>query len=162
MLSRLFPRDAGNANYRGHWLGIAILGLVVFIKGMQGVVSIAMTEKIAQGADGIDISQFNAAGMADLMLSIALIGFYIVTVNLIGAIVLIRWRALVPFMLLMELIVQLGARVVIDTHPIPRLAAPEHGFAGQPVGFYVNLAVLALTLLGLILSLTGKRYRDAP
>lgn len=162
MLSRLFPKEAGNANYRGPWLAVAILGLVVFVKSMQGIVSIAMTEKIAQGADGIDISQFNAAGMADLMLSIALIGFYIVAFNLIGAVVLVRWRALVPFMLLMELIVQLGARVVIDTHPIPRLAAPENGFAGHPVGFYVNLAVLALTALGLILSLTAKRYRDGP
>ncbi|MBV9993255.1 MAG: hypothetical protein JOZ72_18430 [Alphaproteobacteria bacterium] len=161
MLLRLFPKQADNA-YRGHWLGAALLAAVVLVKGLQGVVSVAMTAEIAQGADGIDVSQFNAAGLADLMLSIALIGFYIVAVNLIGAIVLIRWRALVPLMLLVELVVQVGARVVIAAHPIPRLGAPEHGFAGQPVGFYVNLALLALTVLGLILSLTGKRYRDAP
>lgn len=161
MLSRLFPKHADNA-YRGHWLGAVLLAVVVAVKGLQGIVSMAMTAEIAKGADGIDVSQLNAAGVADLMLSIALIGFYIVVVNLIGAVVLIRWRALVPLMLLVELIVQVGARIVIDMHPIPRLAAPEHGFAGHPVGFYVNLVLLALTVLGLVLSLTGKRYRDAP
>lgn len=161
MLSRLFPKQADNA-YRGHWLGVVLLAVILLIKGLQGIVSMAMTAEIAQGADGIDVSQFNAAGLADLMLSIALIGFYIVVVNLIGVVVLIRWRTLVPLMLLVELVVQLGARMVIDMHPIPRLAAPEHGFAGHPVGFYVNLALLALTVLGLILSLTGKRYRDGP
>ena len=161
MLSRLFPKQAGNA-YRGHWLGAVLLAVVVAVKGLQGVVSVAMTDEIAKGADGIDVSQLNAAGVADLMLSIALIGFYIVTISLIGVLVLIRWRALVPLMLLVQLIAQLGARVVIALHPIPRLAAPENGFAGHPVGFYVNLALLALTVLGLVLSLTGKRYRSGP
>jgi len=161
MLARLFPKQADN-NYRGHWLGIALLALVLFIKSMQGVVSVAMTEQVATGADGIDISKLNAAGVADLMLSISLIGFYIVMVNLMGVLILIRWRVLVPLMLLIELIVQLGARVIIDLHPIPRLAAPENGFAGHPVGFYVNLAVLVVTALGMILSLSAKRYRDAP
>jgi hypothetical protein len=64
--------------------------------------------------------------------------------------VLIRYRAAIPLMYLLLLVQQLGSRGVGLVRPIARI--------GPHPGSAVVLAILAMTLVGLALSLLGKGY----
>ncbi len=155
MFGRIFPRQIDNS-YRGHWLGIGLLAVVVLMKGTQGVVSVVDTLEVVTTADGIPIDSYGAAGAETVIALTALLGFLLLVIALLGVVVLIRWRALIPFMFLVQLIVQLGGRVLLGVNPIARSAETSMGFAGHPVGFWVNLAILAMTIIGFVLSLQNR------
>ena len=152
MLGRVFPKTADNA-YRGHWLGIVILAVVAAIKGIQGAMSIVNTRDTAINADGIPLDSYASAPAATVVAMFALLGMYVLVVPLQSIAVLIRWRSLVPFMLLSLLAVQLGGRAL----RMVREGWPD--LANQPVGFWINLALLAVTLLGFALSVTNRKPR---
>ena len=155
MLGRIFPKQIDN-NYRGHWLAIWLLLLVVALKATQGVESIGNTRDVATTADGISLDGFTAAG-TDLVLGLfALLGLYLLVIPLQSLLVLIRYRAMIPLMYLYLLIVYAGGRMIALMHPIPRSGDQAMGFAGHPIGFHVNLAILGVTLIGFALSLYNK------
>jgi hypothetical protein len=149
MVDRLFPKSFDNV-YRGHWLAIWIFGAVVLAKAMQGVNSIIMPRLVATNADGIPLDSFNAAGAQTVLALFALLGFYLLVLPVQSVVVLIRYRAMIPFMYLMLLFVQLGSRVLFLLHPAVRTST-------MPAGLAVNLAILALTLMGFALSLLSKK-----
>ena len=157
MLSRIFPKQIDN-NYRGHRLAIWLFALVVLLKATQGVESIVNTRSVVTTADGISLDGFSAAGADVVVALFALLGLYLLVIPLQSVVVLIRYRAMIPFMYLLLLIVYAGNRVVLLMHPIVRSADTSMGFAGHPIGFYVNLAILAMTLIGFVLSLGGNGY----
>ena len=61
MFNRIFPKQIDN-NYRGHWLAIWALLLVVVLKAIQGVESIVNTREVATTADGISLDGLGAVG----------------------------------------------------------------------------------------------------
>jgi len=68
MLSSLFPRQIDN-NYRGHWLAVWILGLVLagrFAIGINGTVN---TRFVAVSADGIPLDNYGA-GAAETVIAL--------------------------------------------------------------------------------------------
>lgn len=148
MLSRLFPRQIDNA-YRGHKLAIWLLALVVFLKAIQGVQSIFNTRSVMENADGLSLANFDATGTALLLSLFALLGLYLLIVPLLSALAMIRYRAAIPLMYLILLLLYGVSRLVQLLHPVPRADA-------HPVGYYVNLAILGLTLLGFVLSLLNR------
>lgn len=155
MLSRIFPKQFDN-DYRGSWLAIWIFVPVVLLKATQGVNSIIMTRRVMAGADGIPIDSYDAAGAEAAVAMFALLGLYLLIVPFQSLIVLIRYRAMIPFMYLMLLLVQGSSRLLLMVHPIVRSAEPAMGFAGHPIGFWINLGILALTLIGFLLSLQDR------
>lgn len=155
MLERIFPRVADN-HYSGHWLGIVLFVLVAAVKATQGLNSIIMTHDVMTMADGIPVDTYGSAAAAAAMSMVALLGMYGLVIPLIGIVVLIRYRALVPFLLVMLLLVQLGSRLLQTLNPIERIADPAMGFAGHAIGFWMNLGLLALTAVGLVLSLMQR------
>ena len=159
MLNRIFPKQADNS-YRGHWLGILLLAVVAFMKGSQGVVSVFDTRNAVTTADGIPLDSYGAAAGETVIALTALGGFGLLVIALLGVVVLIRYRAMIPFMFLVQLIVQLGGRVLLEVNPIARSAETSMGFAGHPVGFWLNLAILAVTLVGFVLSVQNKSSSD--
>ena len=155
MFSRIFPRQADNA-YRGSRLAILLLAVVSFMKGMQGAVSVFDARNVVVTADGIPLDTYGAAAGDTVIALTALVGFCLLVIALLGVVVLIRYRAMIPFMFLVQLVVQLGSRVLLNVNPIERAAQTSMGFAGHPVGFWVNLGILAMTLIGFVLSLRNK------
>ena len=151
MLDRLFPRQIDNA-FRGPWIALALFALVVFVKGAQAVVSIVDTHRVATTADGISLDGLNAAQVQTVLSLFAALGWYVLLLPLLSLIVLIRYRAMIPLMYLMLLVMQLGIRALHAFHP----AFAETGASGQPTGFYVNLGILAVTLIGFALSLRDR------
>jgi len=69
-------------------------------------------------------------------------------ISLLGISVLLQYRAMIPLMFALLLLHQLGARLVLLFVPIVR--------AGTPPGFYVNLVLLAVMIVGLALSLWSR------
>jgi hypothetical protein len=160
MFSRIFPKQFDNT-YHGRWLAVWIFVPVVLLKATQGVNSIIMTRQVMTTADGIPLDAYGAAGAEAAIAMFALLGLYLLILPFQSVVVLIRYRAMIPFMYLLLLLVQVSSRVLLMAHPIVRSGAQSMGFGGQPIGFYVNLAILAMTLIGFVLSLQNKSHSRA-
>jgi hypothetical protein len=148
MWRRIFPKDFNNL-YEGRRLALWLFAPIILVKGLQGVNSTIMPLKIMTSADAIPVERFGAEAADATVGMFALLGFQLVILALIGAIALVRYRAMIPFLYLVLILQQLGGRIILLLHPIVRSEA-------VPIGLYVNLAVIAVTLIGFASSLLDK------
>ena len=155
MLNRIFPKQIDNS-YRGHRLAIWLFALVVLMELSMGTNSIVNTRSVATSADGIPLDQYGAAGADAVTALFAIAGLFRVLIALQGVLVLIRYRAMIPLMYLILLIVHLGSKALLLVHPVAK-----SGVATARLGSAFVLALLAMTLVGLVLSLLGRGYRAA-
>jgi hypothetical protein len=153
MLSRLFPRQFDNV-YRGHFLGLWIFVPIMLIKALQSLESIFNTRATAIGADGIPLASFPPAAAEEIVSTFALLGLYLLVIPFQSAIILIRYRSMVPFMYFCLLTLQISTRIF---HFLTDASAPQ---SGHPIGFYINLGIMAVTAIGFFLSLL--RGKNAP
>ena len=151
MFSRIFPKQIDN-NYRGHWLAILIFALLVILRAVMGFNSITLTHMVATGADGIPLDSYGPACAAVVVLFFKNIGLFFLLLSLLGAVALVRYRAMVPLMYLVLIIQLAGSRVLLHLYPIVRTSE-------MPLGYSVTLTMLAVALIGVVLSLVGKGYR---
>ena len=152
MPGQLLPQRVDNS-YRGHKLALWLFGLVVLMKTAIGVGTIFNGRDAAINADGIPLDTFTPAGAQAFVSIFAAWGLAQVTVGALCILVLIRYRALVPFMFALLLVEHLLRRVIFLALPMPRI--------GQPPGFAINLALVAVMIVGLGLSL-WNRGRSRP
>jgi hypothetical protein len=156
MFGRLVPASIDN-RYGGHGSALVLLALIAFARTMQGMESLVNARETMVRADGIPLDSYGS-GAADAAVGLfSLLGMHMLAIPLLSVLVLVRYRAMVPLMFLMLLAIQIGSRIVLWIHPIARAAGP----GAHAIGFYVNLAILALTAIGFLLSLAGKRYAPA-
>ncbi len=144
MFGGLLPRPVDN-RYHGHWLALWLFGAVVLLKGAIGLGTIFNGRSAAISADGIPLDSFTAAGAQAFVAVFAAWGLGQLTLNLIGLLVLIRYRALVSFMFAVLLFEHLARRLIFWYLPIARSESPP--------GFYINLGLVVVMVVGLILSL---------
>jgi hypothetical protein len=149
MLSRIFPEAFDNV-FRGQWLGLWLFVPIVLLKLVIGANSIISAREVAASADGIPLATFNAAGADAVVGLFVLLGLFQLLLGLLGAVALIRYRAMIPFLYLVLLFQMLGNRALSLLHPIA-----ESGTSGTPPGFYVGLGILVATVAGFVLSLLG-------
>ncbi len=153
MLNRLFPRQADNC-FEGHRAALWLLGLFVALKLVVSINSILNTASVAAGADGFPLESYGGDGARAVLMLFALDAVGQLMLALIGLAALVRYRAMVPFIYLLAVLEQVGRRAVIEGYAIER--------AGQPDAVsYVIFAVLALLVLGMILSLLGRAAEEA-
>ncbi len=150
MLKRIFPKQIDNA-YRGHWLGIVFLVPIVLLRAVMGFNSIVFTHLVATGADGIKLDSFDPAGAQAVMGMFALLGIYLLLFALLGAVVLIRYRAMIPLYFLLLLLQQIIAKAVAFMHPVSGNGMPTAG-----IGSLIGLGLLAATILGFVFSLLNR------
>jgi hypothetical protein len=147
VLLRIFPRQMDN-NFRGHRLALWLFGLFVLIRLPIGFKSVFDSYATATTADGIPLNSYGAAAAQTVVQMFALLGLNVLVLPALGVIALIRYRAMIPMMYLMMLALALGSRAI-------HFAYPDVSAGGvQPIGFYVNLGLLAVLLLGFALSVT--------
>jgi hypothetical protein len=145
VLLRIFPRQIDN-NFCGHRLALWLFGLFVLIRLPIGFKSVFDSYTTAATADGIPLNSYGAAAAQTVVQMFALLGLNVLVLPALGVIALIRYRAMIPLMYLMMLALALGGRAI-------HLAYPDVSAGGvQPVGYYVNLGLLAVLLLGFALS----------
>lgn len=143
MLVRLLPQTVDNT-YRGHRLALWLFGAVIVMKGGIGLGTIFNGRSAAIDADGIPLDSFGAAG-ADAFVSLfAAWGLSQVVLNLVGLLALVRYRSAVPFMFALLLLEHLCRKLVFLVLPLPR--------TGSAPGSYINLAIVATMVAGLVLS----------
>jgi hypothetical protein len=150
ILSRIFPKQFDNA-YRGHWLAIWLLVPIVLGKSAMGINSIINTRMVAMSADGLPLDSYAGGGAEAVVTLFSLWGLSNLLLGLQGVVVLIRYRAMIPFMYLLLLVQQIGGKALVLMHPFARTGV----FTAQ-LGAGFILALLALTLIGFVLSLQNK------
>jgi hypothetical protein len=153
MLTSIFPRTIDNT-YRGQWLGLAFFCLVLAIKLIMSVNSIANTRSVLTGADGIPLDAYGADGAQAVLSLFGVLALSQLALASVALIALVRYRAMVPLMLLVLLVEHCARRVFLMLNPIERAD-------GAPVGFYINLAIAAALLIGFSLSIWTRHRRDA-
>ncbi len=155
MLERLFPRQA-DSRFEGLRPALWLLGALIALKLVMSVNSILNTESVAVGADGIPLAGYGPEAARQVLLLFALTALGQLAVTLIAIAVLIRWRALVPFIYLVLLGEALARRFIAQSYAAP-------GARMTDVAWFVNYGLLTLLVLGLALSLIpARRERRHP
>ena len=144
MLNRLFPRSIDNA-YGGYKVALWLLAVLVLVKAAMGLNSIFNGYEVATTADGIPLDTFTAAGANAVISFLALWGLSQLIFSLLGAMALLRYRAMVPLVFLLLLLELVSRKLILVVMPIAK--------TGSPTAFPINLALMALMFLGLALSL---------
>ena len=112
--------------------------------------SIFNTRSVAVGADGIPLDSYGAAGAREVLLLFALMALGHLMITLIALVTLLRYRALVPFIYLVLLGEQIARRAIGQSYAAP-------GARLTDIAWYVNYGLIALTALGLVLSLVPRK-----
>jgi hypothetical protein len=148
MLSRLLPPSVDN-RYQGQKLAPWLLGLLMLAKLAMGLNIVLNGRVVATTADGIPLDAFAPDAAQTVLALFAIWGLCQILFGLLSLLVLVRYRALVPFMFALLALEHLGRKLILEFTPIVR--------TGNPPGSIVNLALLALMIVGLALSLWTRR-----
>lgn len=149
LLTRLLPAQADN-RFTGCRAALWLLGLLIALKLVMGINSIANTETVATDADGIPLDSFGPAAAREVLTLFALTSLGQLMLALVALTALVRYRALVPFIYLLLIGEHVARRLIVQSHAVARTDAAS-------IGLYINLGILALLALGLILSLMPSR-----
>ena len=152
MFDQILPQQIDNS-YRGHRLALWLFGGLVFMKASIGLGTIFNGRNAAVSADGIPLDSFGPAGAQAFLSIFAAWGLAQATLGLLCVVVLIRYRALVPFMYALLLLEHLCRKLIFAVMPIDRTA-------GAP-GHLINLALVGLMVVGLVLSLRNRDRQQA-
>ncbi|HUO89496.1 MAG TPA: hypothetical protein VMU08_10005 [Rhizomicrobium sp.] len=153
MLSLLLPRQFDNT-FRGWRLGLWLFVPVLIVRLGIGFKSMLSPYETAMNADGIPLDSFGAAGANEAVALFALLGLAGAVLALLGVLVLLRYRSMIPLMYLLFLASQIGNRVLNTLHPTAKGAATAVG--GISVGWLVVNGLLAAMILGFVLSLIPR------
>ncbi len=149
MLERFLPGQADN-RFDGHRAALWLLGLFIALKLVVSLNSILNTASVAAGADGFPLDRFGLEAARAVLMLFALSALGQLVMALICVVVLIRYRALVPFLYLLGLGEFLFRRFIIGAYAVERAGSPA-------IAWYLNAGFLALLTIGLVLSLIPAR-----
>lgn len=144
MIDQLLPQRIDNT-YRGYKLALWLFGLLIFMKTAMSLNSIFNGYSVASSADGIPLDTYPPAAARTVVSLFALLGLSNFMVCLLCILALIRYRSMIPFLFALLLLEHSSRKLILQFLPIVR--------TGTPPGFYVNLILLALMIVGLALSL---------
>lgn len=157
MLSRIFPRQIDNT-YQGHVLAIWLLAPVVLLKMAMGFNVAGLNPWVSSrfvliSADAIPVDTYAPEVASVVVFMFQSWGLALLVIALLGALALLRYRAMLPLMYLALGIEQVGRKVMSMTSPIIRAEETS----GISFGAAINWALSAALVLGFILSLTRPR-----
>jgi hypothetical protein len=144
LLTHFLPRQVDNTYY-GSRIALWLFGLLVLLRLIMSVNSIFNARDIASSADGIPLDTFPPAAAQTVVSLFANLGLATLIISLLCILVLVRYRALVPFMYALLLLHYLGRKLILEFMPIER--------TGTPPASVINLVLLTLMVVGLALSL---------
>jgi hypothetical protein len=149
MLNRILPERIDN-HYRGHKFALWLFYPITFVNVAIALVAIFARDGGAQSADGVPLDTFGSGGAETVVAVLALLGLAKLLVGLLSVLALFRYRAMIPLMYVLILVDYLGHKGIGLMKPIVHI--------GTPAGSYVSVVLIALSIIGLLLSLLGKGY----
>jgi len=153
MLSRLLPPLA-NFTYTGSRVSLWLLGIVLFVKIAIALGAIFNGHYAASVADGIPIDSFTPQGTQAFLSIFASLGLSQLILGVLGVLLLLKYRPLVPMFLLVLLIEYLTRKGINAYLPIAR--------SGHAPGGAINWAIFGVMLLAFVLSLRQRRVPQSP
>jgi len=150
MLKRLFP-DAFDNRFRGLAPALWLFWPIVLMSLAIDLGGIFAPDGGAQSADGIPLSTYDHAGAAAVIGVAAFLGLASLMFDLLCVLAALRYRAMVPLLYALLVAQFLAHKAIGAMKPIPRIPSASGG--------EIALTIFAVTVLGLVLSLTGKGYR---
>jgi hypothetical protein len=150
MLSSLLPPLA-NFKYTGSRVSLWLLGLVLILKLAIAVGAIFNGHYAAAVADGIPIDSYTPQGRQAFLSVFASLGLSQFILCLLGVLLLLKYRALVPIFLLVLLTEYLARKGINAYIPIAR--------SSNAPGGAINWAIFGVMLLAFVLSM---RQRNVP
>ena len=152
MSARIFPVTIDNT-YRGHRLGLWLLAAVVAVKVVQILSVMIDGPGIVQSADGIPLDTFPAAAAQTVVAAFIGMGISRLLLCAICAIALRRYRSVVPFLF-----------ALLAVHDVVRELALHAVRTGTPVGPFVNIALIVVTIIGIGFAVPrrGTRAHEQP
>ncbi len=144
MFDRLLPRSVDNT-YGGRKLALWLLALVTAVRIGQSVLIISNGYFTVQRDDGIPLDTYPPDAAHTVVSLYALYALVRLILSLLCGLVLVRYRGAVPFMLAVLPLNYLAVQLILRFVPLVT--------AGTPPGSIVNRTVMALTAIGLALSL---------
>jgi hypothetical protein len=155
ILNRLFPKRFDNA-YTGQLPGLWLFVPILIVELVIGGNSMLNARSVAMGADGIPLDSYGPAGAAMVVSLFSLLGLSRLLLSLQGVLVLVRYRAAVPYMYLLFLLLHLGNKALALLYPALKPAGST-----PATGSIVVLVMLGALLIGFVLSLAGRRGEKA-
>jgi hypothetical protein len=148
MLENIVPPHIDNA-FRGRRLAVWLFALILLMKTAQSVAVLVGGASVLMGADGIPLDTYTPSAAQTVVSLWALLGLTRLLICLLGLLVLVRYRSMLPFMFGFLVLLDAGRHIVLQYLPIARV--------GTPPGPIVNSMLMALTIAGLVLSLLPRR-----
>ncbi len=153
MLKRLLPSVA-DFTYTGSRVSLWLLGLVLFMKLGIALGAIFNGHYAASVADGIPIDSYTPEATQAFLSLFASLGLSQFMLGLLGALLLFRYRPLVPLFLLVLLIEYLARKGISAYLPIAR--------SGNAPGGAINWAIFGVMLLAFVLSMRQSNVPPPP
>lgn len=152
MLDRIFPKEIDN-RFRGYRLALWLFVLIALMHIAISLGAIFASDGGAQSADGIPLYTFAPQARQAIIGIVAFLGLADLWLGLIFALALTRYRALIPLMYVLVVADYLGHKAIGLMKPIVRMAGTSHGSV-------LTLALFAVSVIGLVLSVSGEGYRS--
>jgi purine-cytosine permease-like protein len=147
MLSRLLP-SLNEFTYRGERAALWILGVVLVLKLVTGGAAVFNGHQAASSADGFPLHEYSQSGAQAVIVLFGAIGVTQMLVCALGAVVLLRYQALVPLLLLFFVLEFLARKGVAFFNPVARVPGN--------FGFWFNWAMFLALCVALALSLRQR------
>jgi hypothetical protein len=151
VINRLLPANIDN-RYRGHPAGLWLFVPIALIKLLQSLTHLLKHDGGAQSVSTIPLDTYPPGAAQNVIGLFARLGFEQLLLASIFWLVLLRYRALIPLMYFLIVAHFIGTRIVAQYKPLAIA-----GTSGVATPF---LVIAILSVVGLILSLIGRRYGD--
>jgi hypothetical protein len=146
MFERLFPKTIDN-HFSGHRFALWLFYPITLITIVRSLIHIFRSDGGAQSIATIPLDSFTAAGSATLIAIFALWGLSQLLMGGLYALVLFRYRAMIPLMYLLILIEYAGRMGIGLTKPIATIGTAPGG-PGSIVMVGIAIVCLFLSLRG--------------
>ena len=151
MLKRILPERIDN-RYRGHPLALWLFVLVALQKLGVSLTHLFKADGGAQSISTIPLDSYPAGAAQNIIGLYARLGLEQILLVALFVLVLVRYRAMIPLMYVVVVVHYLASRGVGVMKPLV--------IAGTSGARTPALVVAVLSVIGLVLSLTGRRYAD--
>jgi hypothetical protein len=149
MLSRIFPERVDN-RYRGHALALWFFVPIALMKVGISLLHILYADGGAQSISAIPLDSYPAGAAQNVVALFSRMGLEQLLLGLVFAVVLLRYRSLLPLMYVLLAVYYIGQAVIVYAKP---LAVTATSGASTPA-----MILRVLSFAGLILSLWGAGY----